>query len=1238
MAANEQEVIELLLQAKNLSTAEIEEFANHIDGLGSASDKAKKKLDKLQIEQANISSFKELRTEISKIESEVREAEVQYDKLNEALKNTKVKTDEERKAVIAARQERDKARQVLRSQNTAYEKLRRSLSDIGVNTRNTTVKQKELTEQITKQREEVKRLNSEFEKQSAQLDKKVADQEELIRKSKEQVKVEKEAAAAQEKAAAAAQKKAAADKKSAIEQDRVVLAVKKYEAELSKLHAELQKGNITKGQYIKGEEKLRSKLKLTEIQAKATRRALEADNVVTDKKTRRTDLLTTATRRLAQAYTVLLVAQKATQAITDSVGEYGELEAAITKVEKTTNQAREEVIAMTANLEHLSADVTPTATKELLRYAEVAGQLGANTSQDILQLVAAADALNVSTNLAGDEAVTLLTRILTMTNEGIPAIDGLASVVVDMGNNFAVAEDEIVNMTKEIVTGTQAINLGSTAAAAFGTILKESGQQAERSRSSMFRLSQAIKEATVKGGEDLERLSSIIGKTSEEIISDLGEKPEQVLLDFVKGLSRVREEGGLVSDVLADMGITSTETVSVVEVLANQTVRLETALKRAAIAQVDGNRHIEEAAKAFANQESEMARVVNQFTELKAKIGEAYSDETDRLMDNFSEALSENSDAVISLMENLGEFVEGVVEAIGVIEDLGSAFGLTGSIFEDAFLQAKKILNGFTGALRFLASRVLEVRIAFAEWKDELGILSEEGVANLEALRVKLDEVNANLQEDINDINEANRRLAGESSAGYEDLRDAAAKYGSAVSELSAAQQAQLESALKAGAYREEEEETYNQLVAALVRANRQLEVEEKLRKEKATNDAARAEAQKATLEEQNRLHVEASKVIAEIDFSTEKLAEKVENLNKAYQTQNLSLEEYNEQVAILEIAQEIIVKSTTKAAEAQEDLLETYKDSSVEVLNLANSINKQEIALKDLKRQLDDNTKSQAELLAIKTQIANLEKSITQSKRELVILQELENKTLTQLVIEQQKHQVQLDQLERQYRAGTLTYAQYIRKVEELAVKTDFLNKAVGNNTDILNFNNQAKNEAVQSTESLSESLSQNTSELDDNTDSIDKNAAALLKQKKATTEVYAAQTGDSAAAAALIAEIGLEEYNRLLRAAHQGTAADGHRQRTLIRQGEEALARLEAETKDNESDGGGNKTSNSNNTNTNSDIGLGNFQGSGTVRIELALPNGSVTNINVADQSDADSLINALTSLGEINISGVE
>ncbi len=548
-------------------------------------------------------------------------------------------------------------------------------------------------------------------------------------------------------------------------------AVDRYRDALVDLIDQKRKNEITNTQFIRAEKTLRKQLKLTKDQVHATQKALELDALSKDKAKRSTDALTKVTRRLAQAYTVLLAAQQSFRAVTSGVESYGQLEKAMIGVEKTTGAVRSEIESLTEQLVTLSTDVTPTTAVELANMAQVAGQLGVKGSADLTKLVSTVDALENSTNLAGEEAATLLTRILTLTKEGVGNIDRLGSVVVDLGNNFAVAEDEIVHMTKEIVTGTSAIDLGAASAAAFGAALKVSGQQAERSRSAMFRLSQSIKEAVLRGGEDLERLSDLTGMTADQLEKNLGERPQDVLFATIQGFAKVREEGGLLTDTLSDMGIEGVESTSVLEALAKNVDVLGDMLASTEAQWVNNNALMDEALKAYASQEGAIGRLANQFEHLKVKIGQALSDETDKLIKDLTVAINDGDDAVVGLVEDIVKFGEGIQE---VLVDLGTftddLVGI-GSVWDLVYGSLRSGLNVITYLVKGLI-------LGLQEWVltlKQIGWASDESIKHTEQAIHRLKE---SMTGDLNDIRDASDDMFGRSSDAYRDFDDALKNHG----------------------------------------------------------------------------------------------------------------------------------------------------------------------------------------------------------------------------------------------------------------------------------------------------------------------------------------------------------------------------------------------------------------------------------------------------------------------------
>jgi len=1106
------EIVELIIDAKNLTSDELNQAATDVEKLGAAARKTETDLEKLKVKQDVLKSYDQVGDSVKSLRRELAEAEVSYEKLAAATKKNKQATEDEQVAVKLAKKSLDDLKNTVKEQEREYRRLTTSVKNYGISTKDTKVKQEELSSEIKAAQQEVSRLTDEYKSQAKSLKTKVVAEKESLEVSEAHTDALAEQVRRQEQATELAVRQAKEEKKLAVETQRVTTAVTKYEKELSKLNREKNEGKISQSAYIRGEAELRKQLKLTEGQVKTSRAAIQADSVAKAKSASNTDLLTTATRRLAQVYTVLLAAQKAVQAVGTGVEKYGELEAAITKVEKTTGLARDTVIAMSDELQELSEDVTPTATNELLRFAEVAGQLGTKSSADILSLVSASDALERSTNLAGDEAAELLARILQMTGEGIPAIHNLSSSVVALGNDFAVSEQDIVHMTKEIISGTREINLGSAAAVAFGTTLKELGQPAERSRTAIQRLGGSIKTATIEGGEQLERLAEITGLTADEIEKNLGERPEEVLLAFLKGLNRIDEAGGQVSTVLKRMGIDGTEATGVLSVLAGGTERLTTALKLSNEQFEAGDAHIKEAVKSYADQESALGRLANKFDGLTKKIGEAFSDETDQAVRGLGQALNDTEQDVISIMEYLPTLVEGLL-------DIASAANEVSSIFADdetgigAIEQTLELgafgANILTIAMRQLSIDIGETTIAasllyntfqpFNDLKIDTSFITD--------LQLKMNIAKSAIVQDNVDIRDSIRRMEGESSLSYEGLIRAANLYGGAIATLSDEQQASIDIAISKNGYVAEENNLYRELTAAIVRANRELEIETQLKKQATTANKLKSESDSeavAKAEAQVTAQEGINVSLSEYGILVKQTAIKQDELTKARDNGiissevysnvtdrlNESLNQYNvvagegdvimrEQITT---TQEYLEKSQAlddqhkrglitdrELVVAQQDLATSFGSSTTAIRGAVaasaelsreqtivnDKIAKAEKLESELNAQLEAGNLTKGELIRLTAELAKVQAGLNVLKEDKLKLDQIENATYPQLIAMQRDYAIQLELISRQFKAGTLTKAEYEKQTRDVSDALNQLNAILGVNTDELSDNN---------------------------------------------------------------------------------------------------------------------------------------------------------------------------------------
>lgn len=243
-----------------------------------------------------------------------------------------------------------------------------------------------------------------------------------------------------------------------------------------------------------------------------------------------------------------------------------DFESAFAGVRKTVDATDDELSKLSTGIRDMSKEIPASATA-IASVAEAAGQLGIKT-ENILGFTRVMIDLGEATNLSADEAATAFARFANIVGMSQQDFDRLGSTVVDLGNNLATTEAEIVAMGMRLAGAGKQIKLSEAQIMGFAGALSSVGIEAEAGGSAFSRLMVNMQLAVETGSAGLQNFAEVAGMSAGQFQQAFSEDAAGAIIAFIEGLSTAEERGLSAIKVLDDMGITE--------------IRLRDALLRAA--------------------------------------------------------------------------------------------------------------------------------------------------------------------------------------------------------------------------------------------------------------------------------------------------------------------------------------------------------------------------------------------------------------------------------------------------------------------------------------------------------------------------------------------------------------------------------------------------------------------------------------------------------------------------------
>lgn len=232
----------------------------------------------------------------------------------------------------------------------------------------------------------------------------------------------------------------------------------------------------------------------------------------------------------------------------DSVKLANEYESAFAWVRKTVDWTEKEFSKLNNSLKKMAKEI-PLTYKELAGIMELWWQLGVQT-KDLDKFTRSVAQLWTATNLTSENAAQMLAQFANITKMDLNDIDRLWSVIVDLWNNFATTESDIVNFAQRIAGAWEIAGISQPNIMAIATAFSSVGIEAEAWWTAVQKVLLDMNSAVNTWGDQLEKYAKIIWKTTDEFKKLYQEHPEQVFIEFVKALQNSGQEAQNLLDAL----------------------------------------------------------------------------------------------------------------------------------------------------------------------------------------------------------------------------------------------------------------------------------------------------------------------------------------------------------------------------------------------------------------------------------------------------------------------------------------------------------------------------------------------------------------------------------------------------------------------------------------------------------------------------------------------------------------
>jgi len=372
-------------------------------------------------------------------------------------------------------------------------------------------------------------------------------------------------------------------------------------------------------------------------------------------------------------------------------------------IKKTVEGTEEQFQQLGAALREMAVTAIPLQTKELNVMASRLGQLGVHVA-DLVPGVRTLSAFIVSTGMDVDNSAIKLQRLANITRTAQSDMDRLAGTVVDLGNNTAALEDEILEASFQIAGIVTNMNMATSEVVGWAAGMTAAGVKAHAAGSFIGRTFIEIHAAVLSGGRALDTFAAISGKSADQFRADWSRDRSKVVLDFLEGLGYASQElGADLENILEGVDLGSIRLVKSAMATAGAVDSVREAVERSNPAWAAGNAHFKEFSTRMEATSKKFALVRNKLQDLAFTVGKELADAILELIEsdgfkNFTVWLKDTTINIINFNNALGQLP---LKATAVMAGLGPVMFFLGS-FNQAIWGMVTSTRGAIGILKMV--------------------------------------------------------------------------------------------------------------------------------------------------------------------------------------------------------------------------------------------------------------------------------------------------------------------------------------------------------------------------------------------------------------------------------------------------------------------------------------------------------------------------------------------------------